>query len=65
MVHHFHSKKKNCIDPKARMTAEQALSHPWIVNGSVSNPIDLRSSMEMFNSQRLRNESDVNNDLYN
>jgi serine/threonine protein kinase len=55
------------VNPTARLTAEQALKHPWIVNEgdmAAQNTIDLRTSMELFVKQR-HNESDVNTDIYN
>jgi len=42
------------VDSKKRMTAKQAMTHPWITNTSSSStkPLQIKSDLEKFNSQR-------------
>jgi len=41
------------VDAKKRLTAKQAMEHPWIANGGSANKIlNIKGEMEKFNSQR-------------
>jgi len=40
------------LDPKGRLNSEQALQHPWVVNGGPDKALNIKSQMTRFNSTR-------------
>jgi len=54
-----------CVDPTQRYTAEQALKDPWISNTQLTNKINLRSSMEIFQNKRKEQRQNILNNSAN